>query len=140
LSIGSPRPAAAGWLARFGYEKENNHYEVGVAAGERVLLPQVRKASEHDLIIADGFSCQEQVLQQTGRTPLHTAQVLQLAIHGRSALPAGKPEAPIVARRARAMRASMLKSAAILGFGVVTVLALGAFPSRGSAPIPLWRR
>ena len=55
----------------FGYEKENDHYEVGVAAGERVLLPEVRRAARDDLIIADGFSCQEQIEQQTDRAALH---------------------------------------------------------------------
>jgi hypothetical protein len=32
------------------------------------------------LLIADGFSCREQIRQQTGRTALHLAQVIQMAI------------------------------------------------------------
>jgi hypothetical protein len=48
--------------------------------GELVLLPAVRRASKQTLIIADGFSCREQIRQGTDREALHTAQVLQLAL------------------------------------------------------------
>jgi hypothetical protein len=36
-------------------------------AGERALLPAVRAAALDALIIADGFSCREQIAQATGR-------------------------------------------------------------------------
>jgi hypothetical protein len=42
----------------------------------------VREAGADALLIADGFSCREQIVQRTGRTALHTAQVLALAIDG----------------------------------------------------------
>ncbi len=48
-----------GMAGAFGYESD--HYEVGIKCGERVLLPAVRNAPEHSLIIADGFSCREQI-------------------------------------------------------------------------------
>jgi hypothetical protein len=32
------------------------------------------------LVIADGFSCREQIAQGTGRHALHLAQVLQLGL------------------------------------------------------------
>jgi hypothetical protein len=32
------------------------------------------------LIVSDGFSCREQILQTTGRKALHLAEVLQLAL------------------------------------------------------------
>jgi hypothetical protein len=41
----------------------------------------VRRTEAETLLIADGFSCREQVRQATGRMPLHLAQVLQRAIH-----------------------------------------------------------
>lgn len=69
-----------GMAGYFGYEA-GAHYEVGKAAGERVLLPQVRKASPQTIVIADGFSCREQIEQETNRKGLHTAQVLQMALH-----------------------------------------------------------
>jgi hypothetical protein len=67
----------------FGFEKE--HYDVSVACGERVLLPAVRSTPEETLIVADGFSCREQISQLTKKQARHTAEVLQLAICGESA-------------------------------------------------------
>lgn len=32
------------------------------------------------LIVTDGFSCREQIVQMTDREPIHVAQVLQLAL------------------------------------------------------------
>jgi len=68
-----------GMAGYFGYEA-GSHYEVGKAAGERVLLPRVRKAEAGTIIVADGFSCREQIEQETGRKGLHIAQVLQMAL------------------------------------------------------------
>jgi len=47
--------------------------------GERVLLPMVREADPETLIIADGFSCREQIEQVTGRKTLHFAEVVRIA-------------------------------------------------------------
>jgi Fe-S oxidoreductase len=68
-----------GMAGSFGYEK-GSHYDLSVQAGELVLLPAVRKAPRDAFIIADGFSCREQIIQQTDRKPMHTAEVLQLAL------------------------------------------------------------
>ena len=68
-----------GMAGPFGFEKEK--YEVSQAVGERVLLPAVRNTPESALIISDGFSCREQILQATGRHALHLAEVLQLGLH-----------------------------------------------------------
>jgi hypothetical protein len=65
----------------FGFEADK--YDVSIACGERVLLPEVRKAAKDTLIIADGFSCRTQVQEMTDRHPLHIAQVLKMALdHG----------------------------------------------------------
>ena len=64
----------------FGFEKDN--YNVSLAVGERVLLPAVRQAAPETLIVSDGFSCREQILQITGRKAVHLAEVLQLALGG----------------------------------------------------------
>src|SRR2546421_662040 len=53
--------------------------------GERVLLPAVREASRETIIVADGFSCREQIAQSTDREALHLAQVLQMALSEESA-------------------------------------------------------
>jgi hypothetical protein len=53
---------------------------VSIACGEHVLLPAVRAAADDTLVIADGYSCHEQIDQCTGRQVLHVAQVLERAI------------------------------------------------------------
>jgi len=62
----------------FGFEAK--HYDISMRIGERVLLPAVREADRETLIIADGFSCREQIAQSTGRQALHLAEVLQMAM------------------------------------------------------------
>ena len=74
----TPEAGCCGMAGAFGYEA--SHYDTSVACGERVLLPHVREAGPDTLVIADGFSCQEQILQGTGHPPLHLAQVLRLAL------------------------------------------------------------
>jgi hypothetical protein len=58
----------------FGFDK--GHYDVSMAVGERVLLPAVRHASPQTLIVADGFSCREQIRQTTPRKAYHFAELL----------------------------------------------------------------
>jgi Fe-S oxidoreductase len=67
-----------GMAGAFGFEAD--HYAVSIACGERVLLPAVRDAAPDTLIVADGFSCREQIAQTTGRQPLHLAQVLSRSL------------------------------------------------------------
>jgi hypothetical protein len=74
-----PDPGCCGMAGSFGFEAD--HYDVSMKVGEQRLLPAVRQADEDTLIIADGFSCHEQILQGAGRKPLHLAQVIQLALH-----------------------------------------------------------
>ena len=47
---------------------------------ERVLLPALRAADDETLVIANGFSCREQVEQATGARPLHLAEALAMAL------------------------------------------------------------
>lgn len=59
------------------------HRDVSMACAERVLLPAVRDAGPASLVIADGFSCRTQIKQgRTGRTAVHSAQVLASAVRG----------------------------------------------------------
>src|SRR5439155_1888213 len=67
-----------GMAGAFGFEKE--HYDVSVKCGERVLLPKVRQTDHDTLIITNGFSCHEQILQLADRPSLHLAEVLHLAM------------------------------------------------------------
>jgi FAD/FMN-containing dehydrogenase/Fe-S oxidoreductase len=73
----APAPGCCGMAGAFGFEKDK--YEVSRAIGELELLPAVRKAPTDWLIIADGFSCREQIAQETDRQALHLAEVLQMA-------------------------------------------------------------
>lgn len=71
-----------GMAGGFGFEKD--HYDISIKVGNRVLLPAVRKADKDTLIIADGFSCREQIAQTTDRRALHLAQVIQMAMRNGS--------------------------------------------------------
>jgi Fe-S oxidoreductase len=73
-----------GMAGAFGFEG-GERYRVSTTLAERVLLPAVRSAGEDTLIVADGFSCREQIAQGTGRQALHLAQVIQVALHGQGA-------------------------------------------------------
>ncbi|HSU71224.1 MAG TPA: hypothetical protein VLI70_07175 [Micrococcaceae bacterium] len=79
LQVTVPDAGCCGMAGSFGYEAGQN-YDVSIACGERVLLPLVRGAAPECLIIADGFSCREQIAQNTGRRALHLAQVLRLGM------------------------------------------------------------
>jgi hypothetical protein len=57
--------------------------------GKRVLLPAERAADRDVLIVADGFSCREQIAQATERRALHMAELLHLAMYG-----PGRPRRP----------------------------------------------
>jgi len=73
-----PAPGCCGMAGAFGFE--NDKYQTSIAIGELELLPAVRNAPEDWLIIADGFSCREQIQQCTGRNALHFAEVIQMAL------------------------------------------------------------
>jgi FAD/FMN-containing dehydrogenase/Fe-S oxidoreductase len=68
-----------GMAGPFGFEKDK--YAVSQAIGERVLFPAVRQTPADTLIVADGFSCREQIFHGTGRQAVHLAEVLHRAMH-----------------------------------------------------------
>src|SRR3546814_14627401 len=74
LHIKAERPpqGCCGMAGAFGFAKET--HDVATAIGERVLLPAVREAPEESLILADGFSCREQI-KRTGRRTSHIAEL-----------------------------------------------------------------
>ena len=78
LDYEHPDSGCCGMAGAFGFQKA--HYDVSMKVGERVILPLVREASPETLIIANGFSCREQIAQSTGRETLHLAEVLALAL------------------------------------------------------------
>jgi Fe-S oxidoreductase len=72
-----------GMAGSFGFEREKA--AVSVAIGELVLLPAVRAADPDCLLIADGYSCREQIAQCTDRRAVHLADVLRMALAGETA-------------------------------------------------------
>jgi Fe-S oxidoreductase len=103
-----------GMAGAFGYERD--HYAVSVACAERVVAPAVRTAGEDVLLVADGFSCREQIRQQTGREALHTAQVLQMARQQGPSGPAGeRPERGYVKAHLAVPRRRKIRNAVVVG-------------------------
>jgi len=74
LEVSIPEAGCCGMAGSFGFEKD--HYDVSMKIGESALLPALRQAAPETLVIADGFSCREQMAQATGRPVSHIAEVL----------------------------------------------------------------
>jgi FAD/FMN-containing dehydrogenase/Fe-S oxidoreductase len=85
LAIDVPDSGCCGMAGAFGFER-GEHYDVSLAAGERVLLPAVRHAAQETLVVTGGFSCREQIEQSTDRRVIHPAELL--------AMPSNVGEAP----------------------------------------------
>jgi Fe-S oxidoreductase len=75
----APAAGCCGMAGSFGFERER--YETSMAIGELELLPAVRDAAPDQLIVADGFSCREQIFQGTGRRAMHLAEVIKLGFN-----------------------------------------------------------
>ena len=85
LDLNEPPVGCCGQAGSFGYEPR--HYDVSMRIAADVLLPAVRKTSEDALVIADGFSCRDQIRHGSGRMAMHPAEVLALALDERDAVP-----------------------------------------------------
>ena len=105
----APAPGCCGMAGSFGFEPDK--YEVSVAIGELELLPAVRNVSPDCLIIADGFSCREQIAQCTDRHALHLAEVIQMAMREGPLGSVGPyPERASVWRRQKDVQSSMQRA------------------------------
>jgi FAD/FMN-containing dehydrogenase/Fe-S oxidoreductase len=63
-----------GMAGPFGFEADK--FDVSQKLAERVLLPAVRAATEDDLLVSNGFSCREQIKQNTSRRAAHMAEIM----------------------------------------------------------------
>jgi FAD/FMN-containing dehydrogenase/Fe-S oxidoreductase len=63
-----------GMAGPFGFEKDK--FALSQKLGERVLLPAARNKSANTILVTDGFSCAEQITQNTTTKPMHLAEVL----------------------------------------------------------------
>lgn len=84
--VRAPDTGCCGMAGPFGFLAEK--FDVAQAVGERVLLPAVRNASPDTLIVADGFSCREQIRQSTGRRAVHIAEAMTLGFGGTESISA----------------------------------------------------
>ena len=80
VELECPDAGCCGMAGPFGFERDK--FAIAQAIGERVLLPAVRRATPETIVVADGFSCREQIRQSTGRTAKHLAEVLHSALQG----------------------------------------------------------
>lgn len=79
LDLAVPDTGCCGLAGSFGFEAD--HYDISMQIGERVLLPAVRAEEGTTILLADGFSCREQILHGTGRDAYHVAELLSAALH-----------------------------------------------------------
>jgi FAD/FMN-containing dehydrogenase/Fe-S oxidoreductase len=120
IDFHSPAPGCCGMAGSFGFEPDK--YDLSIAIGELELLPAVRKTPPDWLIIADGFSCREQIAQSTPRHALHLAEVLQMAIRGVGSVDSlPYPESA----RTRRHEAEVLRSMKRAGLGLAALAAGG---------------
>lgn len=125
IDFKSPAPGCCGMAGAFGFEQ--NKYDVSVAIGELELLPAVRKAPPETLIIADGFSCREQIAQCTDRHALHLAEVIQMAMRQKvdnAPYPESSRQQRLVEERNKSMRNAALTLAGVAA-GVGLLWAVG---------------
>src|SRR5437763_16553088 len=110
-----------GMAGSFGFEKDK--YAVSVACGERALLPEVRNTGLSTIVMADGFSCKEQISQQTNRHALHLAEVLEIGLR-----PANRttiyPERNFVEPREAVQKRSINRAGMVLGALALTLAGL----------------
>jgi FAD/FMN-containing dehydrogenase/Fe-S oxidoreductase len=121
LDCQTPAPGCCGMAGSFGFEDDK--YDVSMAIGELELLPAVRQAPPDWLVIANGFSCREQIAQGTDRQALHLAEVLQMALNEGPNGPDGSyPERLLVRQREEEVWHSMRRT----GLAVAGLAASGA--------------
>jgi Fe-S oxidoreductase len=127
IDFQSPAQGCCGMAGSFGFEPDK--YDLSVAIGELELMPAVRRAPADWLIIADGFSCREQIAQGTPRRALHLAEVLQMALSTASVGPSpGTPDSQSYPESARTQQreAEVLRSMKRAGLGLAALAAGGA--------------
>lgn len=133
LDYETPDTGCCGMAGPFGFDA--HHYDVSLAVGERVLLPKVREADKETIIVANGFSCREQIAQTTNRQALHPAQVLKMAIDARSGGDGGCKQAYPELRYMPDIRAESARAAMRGAIGLTALAGAAAL-----AAVLVWRR
>jgi hypothetical protein len=125
IDFQSPAPGCCGMAGSFGFEPDK--YDLSIAIGELELLPAVRSAPPDWLIIADGFSCREQIAQGSPRHALHLAEVLQMAMKMNNTDAPQEPDSHPYpeSARIRHREAEMFQSMKRAGLGLAALAAGG---------------
>lgn len=122
MQVTMPDSGCCGMAGSFGFERDK--YSVSIACAERVLLPAVRAEAPETIVVTDGFSCREQIAQQTERHALHLAEVIHMAMqHGPRGPGFSPAEADVIEQRSREVRGSMRNAG--LALAAVGLVAAG---------------
>jgi Fe-S oxidoreductase len=112
-----------GMAGSFGFEA--SHVKISRDIGELVLLPAVRQAAAETLIVTDGFSCREQIAQETGRRAMHLAEVMAAALSPRERSTGPAEDVALPARPSRpslwAAAAALVVAAGVAGAALALV-------------------
>jgi Fe-S oxidoreductase len=74
IETSAPDTGCCGMSGSFGFRPET--YQTSVQIANLALLPKVKATTPETLIVANGFSCREQIEDLAGRGTLHLAEVL----------------------------------------------------------------
>jgi len=74
IETSAPETGCCGMAGAFGFRPAT--YATSVKIGNLSLLPKVKGTTTQTLIVANGFSCREQIEDLAGRETLHLAEVL----------------------------------------------------------------
>jgi FAD/FMN-containing dehydrogenase/Fe-S oxidoreductase len=118
-----------GLAGNFGFQR--GHAEVSRACAEHAMLPRLRGAPDHAVVLADGFSCRTQIheLDSGGREAMHLAELLAAAgdlsytSPERSAAP--RPAPPRAPAKAASLALAAAGAAALAAAGVAGVRSRG---------------
>jgi FAD/FMN-containing dehydrogenase/Fe-S oxidoreductase len=78
LDVEVVESSCCGMAGAFGYDSKT--IDVSFAMGELSLVPALRKAGPHDLVVADGTSCRHQIRDGARRNAVHVVRVLEKAL------------------------------------------------------------
>ena len=74
LNVEALPSGCCGMAGSFGFEA--GKYDLSIKAAERVLLPRLAAAEADAIVVADGFSCREQIEQNSPRRTRHLAELI----------------------------------------------------------------
>jgi FAD/FMN-containing dehydrogenase/Fe-S oxidoreductase len=80
LDVETVDSSCCGMAGAFGYDAAT--IDMSLAMGELSLLPAVRRADAHTIVVADGTSCRHQIHDGASRDAMHVARVLAMSLEG----------------------------------------------------------